>query len=130
MISWAEEVGTILAKLRVAKCQELVMPVSNLDAIEECSVDTSKEFVVSLLVGTSVDTTLSILALTTRSADIKNLKELICKLHAKKSTIFVLTSVVSKHSIRRLNGRGAEVDRAWCNCCLARISTIVGNICF
>jgi hypothetical protein len=64
VISWTEEVSTILAKLRVAKSQELIMAVSNLDAIEECSVDTSEEFVVSLLVGTSVDTALSRLALT------------------------------------------------------------------
>jgi hypothetical protein len=34
------------------------MAISDLDTIEEGSVDTSEEFIISLLLGTSVDTTL------------------------------------------------------------------------
>lgn len=54
----AEEVGAVLTKLRVAKRQELIMAISDLDTIEECPIDTGEELVISLLLRTSVNTTL------------------------------------------------------------------------
>ena len=65
MIGWAKKVCTILTELRIAECQELVMAITNLNTIEEGAVDTSEEFVTSLLLRASVDTTLKLLALTT-----------------------------------------------------------------
>jgi hypothetical protein len=62
MVCRAEEVGTILTELRVAECQELVMAIPDLDTIEKSSVNTGEEFIVSLLLGTSIDTTLISLA--------------------------------------------------------------------
>jgi hypothetical protein len=64
MIGWAKEVCTILTELRITECQEFVMAISNLDTIEEGTVNTSEQFIVSLFLGTSVDTTLRPLALT------------------------------------------------------------------
>jgi len=42
MIGWAKEVCTILTELRITECQELIMAIPNLNAIEEGAVDTSK----------------------------------------------------------------------------------------
>ena len=55
MIRWTEKIGTILAELRIAKCQELVVPVTNLYAIEECSINSSEQLIVALLVGTRIN---------------------------------------------------------------------------
>jgi hypothetical protein len=58
MVRRTKKVGTILTELRVAECQEFVMAIPDLNTVEKSSIDAGEKFVISLLVGTSVDTTL------------------------------------------------------------------------
>jgi hypothetical protein len=61
----AEEVRSILAELRIAKGEELIMSISNANAIEQSSVDSGEELVVALFVSTSTDSALRRLVVTT-----------------------------------------------------------------
>lgn len=61
MVSRAEEVCAILPELRIAKCKELVVSLSDLNAIVQSSVDPGEELVIALLVNTSIDSTLPVL---------------------------------------------------------------------
>jgi hypothetical protein len=52
MVSGAEEVSSIFPELGVSKGQELVVTISNSDAIEKSSVDAGEEFIIPLLIRT------------------------------------------------------------------------------
>lgn len=58
MVGRAEEVGSVLPKLRVSEGKKLVVSIANLNAIEQSSVDTGEEFIIPLLVSARVDTAL------------------------------------------------------------------------
>ena len=58
VLCWAEEVCTILTKLRVAKCQKLVVAIANLNAVVQGTVNAGVKLIIPLLVGAGVDATL------------------------------------------------------------------------
>jgi hypothetical protein len=60
MLGGAEKVSTVLTKLRITERQEVIMPVSNTYAIEKRPEDSGEELIISLFVGTRIDTTLQL----------------------------------------------------------------------
>lgn len=55
MVGRTEEVCAIFAELRVTKGEKFEVPISDSNSVVKSSVDASKKFVISLLVGTGED---------------------------------------------------------------------------
>ena len=62
MVGGTIEVSTVFAELGVTKRQELIVTITNSDAVEKSPVDAGINFIISLLISRRVDSTLERLA--------------------------------------------------------------------
>lgn len=95
MLCWAEEIGAIFTELSIAKGQELIVAVSNPNAVIQGSVHAREQLVVSLLIGTCIDSSLLQLANVVESTSETNLEQLVGELHPEKSAVSVLLGIAS-----------------------------------